>query len=225
MHLLEHVGFSQGSCRIGSSNCEWAWILGLPDPCKNHQNDELKKGNSSTKLQAEARQVNSSAPATLGRLFRLYTVAKGPSSGICMGWQRQLSRLDSPLLQSFSSSFAQEPLNVGELFLHSLIDVAMDSLGLMLHCSDLAGQVTSDLCLLPVLLMHCRFHLIQPFLQLTNSVIGLHVGILVMWGLAIRLWLDIMEFLLNPRCNGINLTLSELMAASDFANLGRRLVT
>ena len=88
--------------------------------------------------------------------------------------------------------------------------MAMDSLCLMLHCGELGGQFTGDLCLLPVLLMHRRgLNLIDSLFQLANSVISVH-GVIFPHGLLDPMRLALHP-LLDPGRNDINLLTPELL--------------
>lgn len=75
--------------------------------------------------------------------------------------QRRLLWVSSPLVLSLSSSLAQKSLYVCELFLHFLVNVAVNCLSLVLHCRDLVRQLCIDLGLLCVLLLHCVFKLLE----------------------------------------------------------------
>ena len=59
---------------------------------------------------------------------------------------------------SFSTPFAQESLDVGELLLHLGVNVTVDSLSLPLHlllnASKLIGKFCGDLRLFGVLIIH-----------------------------------------------------------------------
>ena len=138
--------------------------------------------------------------------------------------QRQLPRLGSLLWESFCSALAQEPFNVGQLFLHPLVNVAVGGLCLMLDCSDLGRELIGDKRLLTVLLIHCGFHLIQPFFQLPHLVLGVHSSVTISLGWSNALW-PALDLLLNSGSNCLDVITSEFLSYPSAADFGRWLIS